>query len=77
VTDRTDSPDEALEAIRRTVAEAAHTFNNLFAITLGRAEMLLDDDSAADPAVRRECVESIRRAAVEGRELVRRLRLAT
>jgi hypothetical protein len=76
VTDRTDSPDDVLEMFRTTVSEIAHSFNNLFAITLGRVEMLLDD-SSADPALRSECLESIRRAAVEGRELVQRLRMAT
>jgi len=75
VIDRTGAVDDTLQTLRKTVADAAHSFNNLFAITLGRAEMLLDD-TGADPALRRECLESIRRAAVEGRELVQQLRLA-
>jgi signal transduction histidine kinase len=74
VTDRSAAPDDVVETLRKTVSDAAHSLNNLFAITLGRAEMLLDDDGS-DLELRRECLESIRRAAAEGRELVQRLRV--
>lgn len=67
--------EDRLEALRQTLGDAAHTFNNLFAITLGRAEMLLE--GGADDLLKRECVESIRRAAIQGRDLVHQLRQAT
>jgi signal transduction histidine kinase/CheY-like chemotaxis protein len=59
---------ERLRALGEVAAGVAHEFNNLLAVTLGQAELLLVDDSA-----RREGLEAIRRAALDGRETVRRL----
>jgi signal transduction protein with GAF and PtsI domain len=57
--------------LNRRNRELAHKFNNLFAVALGRVELLLDDEG--DLKNRRESLESIRRAALEGRELARGL----
>lgn len=65
-----------LSEVAQTAAEVIHTFNNLFAITLLRSEMLLDVEDEQNSERRRECLGSIRRAALEGREAVRRLRQA-
>jgi GAF domain-containing protein len=56
----------------RGLTGAVHGFNNLFAITLLRAEMLLEQET--DRSSRRESLEAIRRVALEGRDLVRQAR---
>jgi hypothetical protein len=60
----------------RSMAAAVHGFNNLFAITLLRAEMLLELEPETDGSGRRESLDAIRRVALEGRELVRQARPA-
>lgn len=61
--------DEALQA----ASDAIHEVTNLLAVILLRAEMLLEPDAGDDPPWR-EALEAIRRAALEGRETVRRSR---
>jgi len=51
----------------------AHELGNLLAVAIGQAEYLLHDDGRGDPAERRECLEAIRKAALDARESVRRL----
>jgi len=59
---------ERLRTLGEVSASVAHKFNNLLAVTLGQAELLQVDASAPQ-----EGLETIRRAALEGRETVRRL----
>ena len=59
---------ERLRTLREVSASVAHKFNNLLAVTLGQAELLQRDLSSSA-----EGLETIRRAALEGRDMVRRL----
>lgn len=51
----------------------AHELGNLLAVTIGQSEYLLHEDGRETPEERRESLESVRRAALEAREKVRRL----
>ena len=59
---------ERVRALGEITAGVAHEFNNLLAVTLGQAEMLLLDEPS-----NREGLAVIRQAALDGRETVRRL----
>lgn len=59
---------ERLRALGKMASGAAHDVNNLLAIILGHADVLLIDGTT-----RREALEAIRRAALDGRDAVRRL----
>ena len=59
---------ERLRALGKMASGAAHDLNNLLAIVLGHADLLLIEGTT-----RREALEAIRRAALDGREAVRRL----
>lgn len=56
---------------REPAAQAMHELSNLLAITLARAEELLDE--GADAESRREAVESIRRSVLRARDALGRL----
>lgn len=56
----------------RLAASLAHEFGNLLAVIVGHAEALEFDEDGADPERRREGLEAIRRAALEGKDLVHR-----
>ena len=51
----------------------AHELGNLLAVTIGQSEYLLHEDGRETLEERRESLESVRRAALEAREKVRRL----
>jgi CheY-like chemotaxis protein len=59
---------------REPAAQAMHELSNLLAVTLARAEELLDE--GADAESRREAVESIRRSVLRAREALGRLQRA-
>jgi signal transduction histidine kinase/CheY-like chemotaxis protein len=59
---------ERVRALGEVAAGVAHEFNNLLAVTLGQAELLLLDERPP-----REGLAVIRQAALDGRETVRRL----
>ncbi len=61
---------ERLSAFREIAGGVAHDFNNMLAVVLGRAEMLLR--GVSDPEVKRG-LEIIRRAAMDGALTVRQL----
>ena len=61
---------ERLSALREMAGGVAHDFNNMLAVVLGRAEMLLR--RVNDPEVKRG-LEIIRRAAMDGALTVRQL----
>jgi len=61
---------ETLRAIGQLASGMAHHLNNLFAVILGRTELLLA--SADGPAVRRS-LEVVQRAAKDGAEVARRV----
>ena len=56
---------------REPAAQAMHELSNLLAVTLARAEELLDE--GADAESRREAVESIRRSVLRARDALGRL----
>jgi signal transduction histidine kinase/CheY-like chemotaxis protein len=56
----------------RLAASLAHEFGNLLAVIVGHAEALVYDEEGGDPERRREGLEAIRRAALEGKDLVHR-----
>ena len=56
---------------REPAAQAMHELTNLLAVTLARAEELLDDN--ADAESRQEAVESIRRSVLRARDVLGRL----
>lgn len=61
---------ETLRAIGQLASGMAHHLNNLFAVILGRAEMLL---GSAEGAGARRSLEVIRRAAQDGADVARRV----
>ena len=56
---------------REPAAQAMHELTNLLAVTLARAEELLDD--GADAETRAEAIESIRRSVLRARDTLGRL----
>ena len=66
---------ERLSALGQMASGIAHDFNNLLMPILGFADLLLDrPERMRDPAKVREAMETIRSAASDARETVRRLR---
>jgi len=63
---------ERLRTLGEVAENVTHKFNNVLAVTLGQAELLLLDASSP-----REGLQAIRRAALQGRETVRRLQYFT
>ncbi len=61
---------ETLRAIGQLASGMAHHLNNLFAVILGRAELLL---ASAEGAAARRSLEIIRRAAQDGADVARRV----
>jgi signal transduction histidine kinase len=61
---------ETLRAIGQLAAGMAHHLNNLFAVILGRSELLL---GKAEDASTRRSLEIIRRAAEDGADVARRV----
>ncbi|HEV8143420.1 MAG TPA: GAF domain-containing protein [Methylomirabilota bacterium] len=62
--------NERLRALGEMAAGVAHDFNNMLAVILGRADLLLR--RSGDPTMRRE-LEDVRRAAANGAATVRRI----
>jgi PAS domain S-box-containing protein len=62
---------ERLESLGQLAGGVAHDFNNLLAVTIGHAELALDDLPPDDP--RRHDLEIIQRAAERGVTLTRQL----
>jgi len=65
---------ERLKALAEMAGGLAHSFNNLLAVILGRAELLLND--APDPRLERH-LTTIQKTAVEAAEAVRRMQELT
>jgi len=63
---------ERLRTLGEVAESVTHKFNNVLAVALGQAELLLLDASSP-----REGLQAIRRAALQGRETVRRLQYFT
>src|SRR2546428_4511906 len=61
---------ETLRAMGQLASGMAHHLNNLFAVILGRAELLL---ASAEGATARRSLENIRRAAQDGADVARRV----
>ena len=62
---------QKMEAVGRLAGGVAHDFNNLICPILGYSEMLLDNFSVDD--ARRQSVETIHRAGLKARDVVRQL----
>lgn len=69
------SPDGAPEAPGRLAGRIAHDVNNLLAVILGYAELMLDSLPAGDPL--RVAAEEVRQAALRGSRLTRELLAAS
>ena len=65
----------ALDAVgsRAALDTLVHELGNLLALTMGQAEYLLLDGQSPDEAERRECLTSIRSAALRARDVLRDL----
>lgn len=61
---------ERLRALGEMAAGVAHNFNNVLSVILARAELLLR--GATEPA-QRAALEAVRRAALDGAQIVRRI----
>jgi len=66
-----DAPDS-----RVTVNRLVHELGNLLALTLGQAEHLMYEEGSITPDERRECLVTIRSAALRGRDILRSLQEA-
>ncbi|MCS7207645.1 MAG: GAF domain-containing protein [Dehalococcoidia bacterium] len=62
---------EKMRALGQMAAGVAHDFNNFLAVIMGQAELALMDKTLS--ARQRQALEAIRRAAVDGAQVVRRL----